>query len=414
MLDLDTIVGPGRVAYASWFVSAVVFHRFTHREADEMTFVPMDTQFIEKHIPAKVRRLLLDDLLNAGVVECDGKYWFGNGPGKCYCYRIGEAYRDSPIRPSYITHRILLKKINKYRQHQRDTLKDPVHRTLRDWHDRVEVLPYAPYGVHPSLDVMIDGQRRFDPCEQGRLHTNVSNLQRQFRRYLRLDGRELMSVDISTSQPLLLALLLRNRREIEGKGEGIEGGKRDTVLYSHSCPSSITSFLHDCRTGIVYDRIVELTDYNRDDVKQKFLAVIYGRVEHMDTLVGQAVRQLYPAVYNAVQSINLSMGHGALPRLMQRMESDVMIQRVAGRLLRKRPGMPILTCHDAIIVPPEFVPVVKDTIREEWQAEFGVVPSLNVSSFTAPQAPRQKRKRKRRRPRPVSTYAALMSAESPN
>ena len=285
-----------------------------------------------------------------------------------------------------ITHSELLRKMNQYRQHERDAVTDPVHLALRAWHDRVEVLPTAPYDEHPLLDRMIDGEPPLHGLRpRGGCHTNVANLPRQYRQYIRLEGKELVSCDISTSQPLLLAILIRNTREEE------EGDKRPNpkAVLETSSDTSLTDFLQDCLNGVVYDRIVALTGYVRDDVKGLFLAVIYGHPDHMNTRVGEAIRELYPAVFEAVTEMNYKLGHGGLPRLMQRMEADVMIGRVAARLLREQPSMPLLTVHDCVLVPPEFVSLAEQVIKDEWRGAFGVEPRVKVSAFTSPQQPRR-------------------------
>lgn len=397
-LDLAVVTNPQWAAYAAWVVSAVVFRRYIDREADETTFVPLDTRYIEGHLPQKVRRKLLDDLLRAGVLECDGLYYFrrylDGGPGKCLCYRLGERYRGVKVKARDITHTELLRKMTRFREREREAITNPVHLALRAWHDRVEVLPNAPYGEKPHLlDQMIDGERRFTVCGQGRVHTNVANLPRQDRQYIRLDGRELMSCDISTSQPLILALFLRNTRQTEER----RGSRSHSAIFGHSSNDSLNEFLHDCLQGTVYDRLADLTGYERDDVKPMFLAVIYGHPGHMHTRVGEAIHELYPAVFDAVVDLNFRLGHGGLPRMMQRLESGVMIGRVASRLLREQPQIPILTVHDSVLVPEEYVEVVSAVIAEEWRAEFGVEPRVKTSVFTAPQERREKRRRARPR-----------------
>lgn len=401
------VITPAWRAYACWVVSAVVIRRYLDRGSDEETFVPLSSSYVEKHIPKKVRKLLLDELVEKGVLECDGIYYFGDpagrttgqyapGPrGKCLCYRLGATHRQSGIRPFTVTHHELLRKMNQLNEQEREAIKDSVHRTLRNWHDRVEVLPDAPYGEHPLLDRMIDGERRFTVCAQGRVHTNVANLPRQYRQYIRVAGQELMSCDISTSQPLLLAILLQNReREKENQKKKKKGTNHSAVYEPSSC-LHLSDYLRDCLSGTVYDRVADLTGYSRDDVKSMFLAVIYGHPDHTDTKVGRAIRALYPAVFDAVVEMNFALGHGELPRRLQALESGVMIRRVAARLIREYPEMPLLTVHDCIVAPEGYEAVVAATIAEEWLAEFGVSPGIKTSSFTSPQERRACKRRSR-------------------
>ena len=130
-----------------------------------------------------------------------------------------------------------------------------------------------------------------------------------------------------------------------------------------------------------------------------FLAVIYGHPDDMNTVVGKAIKKLYPGVFDRVVELNFTLGQGGLPRLMQSIESGVMIGRVAGRMVREYPNTPLLTVHDSVAVPPEHIGVVEDIIAEEWMAEFGMAPRTKTSSFTDPQVPRKRRKKKRGRRR---------------
>lgn len=390
-LDLEMITRPEWKPYGEVVVSLVVIRRFMDHHASEMTYVPLSAGYIRLFIPAKISTELLQDLRDRGVLERDHVYYFGagsDGRGKCYCYRIGQDYRGIPIRPRPIVHPEVLRKIHHARGAERQRITDPVHRALRSWHDQVEVLPAAPYGEHPLLDRMIEGERRFSVCQQGRVHTNVANLPRQYRHYLRLADRELVAIDIATSQPLLLAIMLSRSQSQSRPGPAAQ------AICAPCSDSDLSEFLADCRAGMVYDRIAGITGYDRDDVKGLFLAVIYGEPQHMETKVGKAIRDLYPSVFAAAVDLNYSLGHGGLPRRLQRIESGVMIGRVAGRLIREQPAMPLVTVHDSVLVPPEYVELVEDVIAEEWTSEFGFAPLTKRSPFTSPQDPRAPRRRR--------------------
>jgi hypothetical protein len=54
----------------------------------------------------------------------------------------------------------------------------------------------------------------FTVCEQGRVHTNLTNLAREHRQYLRVGGRLLWAMDVTNCQPLLLGLTLANKNAL--------------------------------------------------------------------------------------------------------------------------------------------------------------------------------------------------------
>lgn len=84
---------------------------------------------------------------------------------------------------------------------------------------------------------------------------------------------------------------------------------------------------------------------------------------------------------------------------MDRFDVRLPGDRVAARLLRENPTMPLLTVHDSVLVPEECVEAAQRVIAEEWRAEFGLAPRVKTSAFTDPQEPREKKARKRRRRR---------------
>ena len=394
-LRLGDILPRPHVAYGEWVVGAIVHQQHArHTGPDEM--VPLSYEFAIAHVPEKVYRSIRTQLLAANILECDGDFHFdprGLVPGKCLCYRLGSAWRRQPLISRFITHPELLRKMTAQRHIEWKAITNIVHKGLRAWHGRVEVVPGTPVGLHPLLDRMIDGERRFTVCEQGRVHTNVANLPRWCRQYIRLEGQRLMSIDVATSQPLLLGLVCQNRARSAipaltmSQPPSQSAPAQPSPIY-RPCRDVITNvYLLSCLEGTVYDRIkgqIPGTPYSREDVKALFLAVIYGEPRDMHTRVGQAIATLWPDVFEAVVDLNRLLGHGGLPRLLQRVESDIMITRVAGRILRERPGLPLLTVHDSVLVPPGHEDYAADVIADEWRSEFGVSPRLKVGEFTAP------------------------------
>lgn len=61
------------------------------------------------------------------------------------------AYRKSPIVAIELRNPELLRHIHAYFQRERDAVTKPLHLGLRNWVERMEVLPTAPYG-DPILD----------------------------------------------------------------------------------------------------------------------------------------------------------------------------------------------------------------------------------------------------------------------
>ena len=95
--------------------------------------------------------------------------------------------------------------------------------------------------------------------------------------------------------------------------------------------------------------------------------------------VVKAFAAKYPTAYALIQS-QKERNYRLFSRRMQRMESDLMIEGVCGRLMREYPHIPILTIHDAILTTPSHVETVSRIIRETFQAQ-GLTPTLTTTDL---------------------------------
>ncbi len=122
----------------------------------------------------------------------------------------------------------LIDKIMRWRKRESDILRHPVHRELRRF---VKVLtidePAALGSVHGtpfqrSAQVAMirrirDGDFFTIPDRYGRFHSNVTNLKKTLRPFLRYRESVLVNLDIANSQPVIFCLLLVNLLSNSGK-----------------------------------------------------------------------------------------------------------------------------------------------------------------------------------------------------
>jgi hypothetical protein len=103
-------------------------------------------------------------------------------------------------------------------------------------------------------------------------------------------------------------------------------------------------FRETAANGALYELLMEPTGLNRDSVKYRFLVDVLAKRGRYPSRVESAFRQLFPSVSRFIKSVNRD-DHGALIRLLQRMESWLVIEQVAPRLVGQ---IRTLTLHDAI------------------------------------------------------------------
>jgi len=86
-------------------------------------------------------------------------------------------------------------------------------------------------------------------------------------------------------------------------------------------------------------------------------------------------KQMFPEVYEVFKKIK-SKDKSLLPRLLQSIESYLMIDIIAGRISEEYPDVPIFTIHDSISTTEKYVDVVESIMKEELSKAIGHAPKL--------------------------------------
>lgn len=281
----------------------------------------------------------------------------------------------------------------------------------------------------------------FSVCRYGRVHTDLTQCPKAVRRALRMDGQPLVEIDVANSQPLFLALLLINYRRHGNKtfakisfpekwsnpyhqiDEIIrmtihEFSQREEEANSLPPLTSITTrmkceekekeaeiaslvttdnstertrryreflkpdemaFVRLCEQGNLYEHFMGRVEMPvRKWVKKDFFMVLYGDNRHQSPLKADFA-EVFPNVAEVVK-VHKRKDHSFLPRLMQNIEANFIINTVCRRMMKELPDAPVLTIHDCLLTTPPFVEPVTSVMREEF-ARLGLSPTFHVTQY---------------------------------
>lgn len=403
-----------RTAYAEWWVSEVgrwgTLYKVPPGQFVPLAFAHLET-VIPRNLVRQVKRVLIPD-----VLETDGRYWFGPGrPGKCLGYRLAPTLAAEPevvTRFSCsLSRKLAAADLRRAGEQEREAAAlSPLHRQLRDHVRSAWLTDGAKGDGHPGVE-FLTGERPgwFVVCGQGRVHHPVASCPRRLRRHLRLadPNAPLSLVDVTTSQPLLLGLVVggyamrtpgaatpparsgeTHSHEKPATGTQQTDGGRDGHLFS---PDSDTGrFITECLTGDLYTKLANAmsvlsarSEYSREHAKRRWMRAVYGDPWLMDKqLAGRALAALYPQFFRRVRAMAESGGRGHLARSMQRLESDVVIGGVAAALIDQHPAVSFVTVHDAVICHTAHAPLVRQVFGDVFGHRFGVAPRLKVEPLS--------------------------------
>ena len=122
----------------------------------------------------------------------------------------------------------LIDKIVRWRKQESDALRHPVHRELRRYVKALTIdeqaaltsvhgTPFQQAAQVAMIRRIAEGDFFSIPDRYGRFHSNLTNLKKTLRPFLRYRDSELVNLDIANSQPMVFCLLLVNLLSNNGK-----------------------------------------------------------------------------------------------------------------------------------------------------------------------------------------------------
>lgn len=220
-----------------------------------------------------------------------------------------------------------------------------------------------------------------------RFHSNLTNFKKELRNYLTYDGQKLVNIDIKNSQPLFSLILFKpefyNPKSLH-----------NIYQYSHifNITPSITinafSFmLEEClqktnkqalkeysdmvNSGDFYkcisDKLYPGSKFDKKRIKVMVLTVFFSDnrfIAQREAEGKRAFKTHFPEVYK-VFSLIKKKNKRILARILQSIESNIVINKVTKRINAEKPTLPIFTIHDSVATLQGYEDYVANIITEE-------------------------------------------------
>ena len=206
--------------------------------------------------------------------------------------------------------------------------------------------------------------------EKSRVHTNLTNLKKDFRYFLRYGGNPLMELDIRNSQPLIATILIKD-------------------FWIKKCkiiPADVMKYQKDCEAGTFYDYFMiqnKVSKDKRGEFKaQMFGEVFFSKVSKRKTVLKKQFISKYPGAYEAICYIKGGLGSKTYNQFaiqLQRKEASIIFDTVNMGLLKQ--GIPAFNIFDSILCLPEHQEIASEKLLEAFSA-FNITPTISITSIT--------------------------------
>lgn len=384
----------------------------------------------------KHMKYLGENIPGIGNILWRENYW----EGKCFSYKLAPYFANKNLAVHIITDQNLIKKINKKsginiakevnkKYNFLISYFNPKYLTVLfdeavKHNDKIfdENANYHKY-LHNVVKILkLQNGEYFishKPETDGRIHSNITTFPKEFRKFIRYQGKVIAEVDISASVPTFLYFILKNIKNDNKHINIIINSK--TTYYNHYMLAKNSVSLDDKEierfgklilTGELYqtltggflavdsnDKIQNPNVYlskavekmykrkytgNADDltkvVKKNILAMMNSKTAHYKN--EQAVfKHHFPSIHHFITELKKE-DHRYFSYMMLQTESYFMLNIVARKLNKDfRKKIPILTLHDCIITTEDNLAFVKTFMESTFNDELGFIPMLTAKVY---------------------------------
>jgi hypothetical protein len=246
---------------------------------------------------------------------------------------------------------------------------------LTQYNENLATAPYQDIGTLvieeiPVFNLLAKRFRISRKIARSRVYTNITNLNRDFRKYLRLNGKPLIGFDISNCQPLLAAIAFR-KYSLDEFGYL----KEDVLRYQTSC-----------ETGLFYEDFMKMNkidvtnEVERGDFKVDFFGKVFYMKEYPkpNKLKKQFI-QMYPTCQEAM--LRIKGGYNSeefkeFAAIMTEFETFIMFESNIELIKR---GYDVVNIFDSLYSDSEeAIEVAKELVINAF-AQFDIKPKFKAT-----------------------------------
>jgi hypothetical protein len=235
----------------------------------------------------------------------------------------------------------------------------------------------------------------------GRLHSNLTCLKKDLRKYLTYNGKRLVNLDIRNSQPLISGILLNPafyqseacfslfsipslQQLLNNKHKNINNIAATIHSTIMLCPLSqnevqaeFREYLRIVQSGRFYEEVSEILfpdeEVSRDKIKEIVFTLFFADNRHGPKL-RQTEKPFKERFSNVYKVFSLLKRHNKtiLSHILQRVESRLIIETITRRIATERPELPLFTVHDSIATTVGNEAYVEGVMKDEIRKLTGL------------------------------------------
>lgn len=402
--DLSELLMPEIKGYSEDCLKEVISIVASHTRKDE-NCTPLKMTFIKKIVPQGDKYLTA--LIDLGIIQRSGtaikgviSYKYSFAPEYFSKYKAISLNNAKLIRRIEKIFEDLQKEVMKsIRGHAEQTrylrqltLSDD-YNTFIEANYREKTEQYN--SIVASATRIINGDIYYSiDATSGRFHSNVTNMAKGLRQYLRIKGEPLVNIDVNNSQPYLSTIILTN----PGKVSWLTENPAFALLLQSlkvSLNQDVKKYICLVVSGQLYEYL--MTEFSkegliltRDETKRQMLRILFARNRLPKDETNRKARHIFikrfPTVHRIFSKVrgreqgDRFHNFKRFAVLLQRIESYLMLDVIMKRIYKELPGTIAVTVHDSIMtgILTNNVEAVRKIMIDELTFFVGFPPKIKI------------------------------------
>lgn len=369
---------------------------------------PLQMTYIKKLVPQG--QMYLAGLIDLGIIERSGKYV---PRAACYHYDFAPSYQSKYLQLPLKDAKLILRIEGVWKDLRKDharSLRGISNQTMYlskltidpealDFIERSYTADTHKFNcAEASITRIMNGDifYKIDTTSE-RFHSNVTNLDKDLRPFLKINGQRLVNCDTKNSQPYLSTIILTEPSKVSWLTNNPA-----FALLLQTLKVSLNKDVNKYITLVVSGQLYEYLmgefkkaglDLARSETKQQVLRILFARNRMPKDGINRLARQVFiknfPTVHRIFSKVR---GHERGDKfsnfkrfsiLLQRIESYLMLHVILKRIYRELPGVIAITVHDSVMtgILTNDVEAVRKIMTEELTLFVGYAPKIEIEGL---------------------------------
>lgn len=381
-----------------YFLHKIFEERIFDKRYKKDSFIHLHSHTLRSITGERIFYVIRNNLLTRDVIEMDHSYSI-NEYSKSY--RLTDNFRGVKHKKVKIEDEKILQRINKHKLNSINIIPEgSEYNFLFDNLNKItinhtEAIRYINENYSGDPDIYNAYRVSIDYIQEktfffkvdntaGRIHTNITNLSKDLRQYLKYKGKPLINIDISNSQPFFFNILIQDffkTKQLKTSFSYNNNTKYINLPYVVQF-SDIGKYERLTSEGKFYEYLMKEAGLKNED-RQEFKKGFFGKVffcntqDHYTFKEAKLFRKLFPNVYDVIIDYKKE-DYKRLAINLQRAEANLMINKICKRIAEERPKIFVSTIHDSILTTEENKDYICNVILNEFENNFNLKPSIKI------------------------------------